>query len=68
MVDYLMKTKSWTKYLLKTVWHFVHIGLPVVRIVRVRIGPLRLGKLKTRQWRYLTAQEVKELKQPVGRK
>jgi len=44
------------------------LGLPVVRIVRVRIGPLQLGNLKARQWRYLTTQEVKELKQPSGKK
>jgi 23S rRNA pseudouridine2605 synthase len=41
------------------------LGLPVVRIVRIRIGSLRLGNLKPRQWRYLTAREVEELKQPV---
>lgn len=38
------------------------LGLPVVRIVRVRIGSLKLGNLKPRQWRYLTRQEVDELK------
>lgn len=38
------------------------VGLPVVRIVRTRIGTLRLGSLKPRQWRYLTTMEVKELK------
>lgn len=38
------------------------LGLPVVRIVRVRIGSLRLGNLKSRQWRYLTREEVDELK------
>lgn len=38
------------------------LGLPVVRIVRVRIGSLRLGNLKPRQWRYLTREEVDELK------
>lgn len=38
------------------------LGLPVVRIIRVRIGTLHLGKLKPRQWRYLTAAEVAELK------
>jgi 23S rRNA pseudouridine2605 synthase len=37
------------------------LGLPVVRIVRVRIGTLRLGDLKPRQWRYLTPEEVSEL-------
>ncbi|MBI5840399.1 MAG: rRNA pseudouridine synthase [Chloroflexi bacterium] len=38
------------------------LGLPVVRIVRVRIGTLRLGTLKPRQWRHLTMDEVKALK------
>ena len=38
------------------------LGLPVVRIVRVRIGTLRLGNIKPRQWRYLTIGEVNELK------
>lgn len=38
------------------------LGLPVVRIVRIRIGTLRLGNLKPRQWRYLTKTEVDELK------
>jgi 23S rRNA pseudouridine2605 synthase len=37
------------------------LGLPVVRIVRIRIGTLRLDNLKPRQWRYLTTQEVAEL-------
>ena len=36
------------------------LGLPVVRI-----GTLRLGILKPRQWRHLTTKEVEELKQPV---
>jgi 23S rRNA pseudouridine2605 synthase len=42
-------------------------GLPVVRIIRVRIGPLQLGSLKPGQWRHLTPDETKELaslKQP----
>jgi 23S rRNA pseudouridine2605 synthase len=38
------------------------LGLPVVRILRIRIGSLRLGNLKPRQWRYLTMQEINELK------
>ena len=38
------------------------LGLPVVRIVRTRIGALRLGNLKPRQWRYLTREEVESLK------
>jgi 23S rRNA pseudouridine2605 synthase len=38
------------------------IGLPVVNIIRVRIGSLRLGNLKSSQWRYLTPEEVIGLK------
>ncbi len=38
------------------------LGLPVVKIIRTRIGTLTLGNLKPREWRYLTADEVAELK------
>jgi 23S rRNA pseudouridine2605 synthase len=38
------------------------LGLPVVKIIRVRMGSLRLGNLKPRQWRHLTPEEVKSLK------
>jgi 23S rRNA pseudouridine2605 synthase len=38
------------------------LGLPVVKIIRLRIGTLKLGSLKPRQWRHLTENEVKELK------
>jgi 23S rRNA pseudouridine2605 synthase len=38
------------------------LGLPVVRIVRTRIGSLRLGNLKARQWRYLTREEIQALR------
>jgi 23S rRNA pseudouridine2605 synthase len=38
------------------------LGLPVVRIVRVRIGTLFLGNLKPGEWRHLTDGEVAELK------
>jgi 23S rRNA pseudouridine2605 synthase len=43
----------------------IQTGLPVVRIVRVRIGELRLGNLKPKEWRYITAQEVTALKKPA---
>jgi 23S rRNA pseudouridine2605 synthase len=43
-------------------------GLPVVRIVRIRIGELRLGNLKPKEWRYLSPQEVAALKKPVSSK
>lgn len=38
------------------------IGLPVLRIIRVRIGRLYLGKLKVGQWRKLSIQETQSLK------
>lgn len=38
------------------------IGLPVVKIVRIRIGSLQLGNLKPREWRHLTAEEVARLR------
>ncbi len=36
-------------------------GYPVLRLVRVRIGPLELGDLEPGQWRTLTTKEVKSL-------
>lgn len=44
------------------------IGLPIVSIVRVRIGTLELGSLKPRQWRYLTTKEIEDLKKPYKAK
>jgi 23S rRNA pseudouridine2605 synthase len=44
------------------------LALPIVRIVRVRIGSLRLSNLRPRQWRYLTTIEVKELKKEDKKK
>jgi 23S rRNA pseudouridine2605 synthase len=38
------------------------IGLPVARIIRLRIDSLKLGKLKPGQWRHLTSQEIAALK------
>lgn len=43
------------------------LGLPVVKIIRLRIGTLKLGSLKPRQWRHLTEDEVKELKGEKGK-
>ena len=37
------------------------LGFPVLRLVRVRIGPVRLGSLPPGRTRTLTAQEVSEL-------
>lgn len=41
------------------------LGHPAHRIIRVRIGPLRLGNLRPRQWRKLTDAEVKALQSSV---
>ena len=43
------------------------LGLPVVKIIRLRIGTLKLGNLKPRQWRHLTENEVMDLKGEKGR-
>ena len=43
-------------------------GLPVVRIIRVRIGDLKLGNLKPREWRHLTPKEVAGLRTQTGKK
>jgi len=37
------------------------LGHPAHRIIRVRIGPVRLGDLKAGQWRRLSPEEVREL-------
>ncbi len=44
------------------------IGLPVVKIIRTRIGTLLLGSLKPREWRHLSAAEVAALKDPAALK
>jgi 23S rRNA pseudouridine2605 synthase len=38
------------------------LGLPVTKLIRVRIGSLRIGSLQSGQYRELTAQEVSQLK------
>jgi 23S rRNA pseudouridine2605 synthase len=41
------------------------LGHPVHRLIRVRIGPLRLGDLPPKQWRRLTGSEVEALRSSV---
>jgi 23S rRNA pseudouridine2605 synthase len=43
------------------------LGLPVVRIIRVRIASLHLGTLKPRQWRYLSEAEIADLKRLISK-
>ncbi|MBN1303234.1 MAG: rRNA pseudouridine synthase [Anaerolineales bacterium] len=44
------------------------LGLPVVRIIRVRISSLFLGRLKPKEWRYLMPDEVSRLKDGTGKR
>jgi 23S rRNA pseudouridine2605 synthase len=43
------------------------LGHPVKKLIRVRLGPVKLGRLKPGRWRYLSAREVQWLKQAVSR-
>ncbi len=42
------------------------VGHPVRRLVRTRIGPLRLGSLRPGEWRPLTTEEVRALERATG--
>lgn len=44
------------------------LGLPIVRILSIRIGSLHIGGLKLRQWRHLTQEEINELKSKETKK
>jgi 23S rRNA pseudouridine2605 synthase len=41
------------------------VGHPVIRLVRVAVGPVRLGELRSGSLRELTADELGELYQQV---
>ena len=41
------------------------LGHPVRKLSRVRLGPVKLGNLKSGQWRHLSAAEVQRLKSAV---
>jgi 23S rRNA pseudouridine2605 synthase len=43
------------------------LGHPVKRLIRIRIGPLRLGTLKLGEWRKLTKDEIALMKQTQER-
>ncbi len=44
------------------------LGHPVLRLIRERIGPLQLGQLQPGQWRHLSNQEVRALRNITGRR
>jgi 23S rRNA pseudouridine2605 synthase len=41
------------------------VGHPVLRLVRTRIGPIRMGALPPGQWRALSQHEVRALERDV---
>ncbi len=45
---------------------FDAIGRPVERLVRLQIGPIRLGELRPGRWRHLQRPEVESLSRLVG--
>ncbi len=43
------------------------LGHPVERLIRIRMGPLSLGRLAPGEWRHLTPAEVRALRALVGK-
>lgn len=43
-----------------------HLGYGVKKLIRIREGPIRLGRLKPGEYRELTQKEVEKLKEMVG--
>jgi 23S rRNA pseudouridine2605 synthase len=42
------------------------VGYPVKRLLRLKVGPIRLGDLPPGKWRRLSQREVKALLRLVG--
>ncbi len=42
------------------------LGFHVLRLIRVQMGPLRVGDLRPGRWRYLNLREVEALRREVG--
>jgi pseudouridine synthase len=43
------------------------VGYPVLRLIRIRIGPIELDGLKSGQWRRLTSREIEQLRGGAGK-
>ncbi len=43
------------------------LGHPAMRLIRVKMGPISLGKLRPGQWRYLNRSELHALRKAVSR-
>ncbi len=73
-ISFIKKTKEncWLSVILKEGKRqqirrmFMRIGHPVMKLKRVAIGPLKLGKLPIGSFRYLTEKEVSQLKKATG--
>jgi len=67
------RTAGRVRIVLQTGWRrqvrrmLAAVGVKVTRLVRVRIGGLALGKLRTGEWRDLTAKEIADLARPTTR-
>ncbi len=65
--------QSWVKVILhegkkRQVRHlFATVGHPVLRLIRVRIGPIQLGSLPAGEWRKLNESQILQLKKGTGR-
>ena len=42
---------------------FLAVGHPVIKLRRISIAELNIGDLKPGEWRYLTSQEIRSLKE-----
>jgi 23S rRNA pseudouridine2605 synthase len=68
------RSASRVRLVLQTGWRrqvrrmLAAIGLKVTRLVRVRIGTLPLGKLRTGEWRDLTSKEIADLARADGKR
>jgi 23S rRNA pseudouridine2605 synthase len=64
---------AWYRATLRQGWKrqlrrmFAAVGMPIERLVRVRIGPLRLERLRAGQVRPLSAAETRALNRPLDR-
>ena len=45
---------------------FDAVEIPVLRLARLAMGPIRLGSLKSGEWRYLTPDELRRLRAESG--
>ncbi len=42
------------------------VGHPVMKLKRISVGPIKLGRMKQGEWRFLNEKELRELKRVMG--